>query len=130
MTNGNCLLIVGREIRRYERLNANGERLLIRFVNPDMRDIEVWMRRCIEGLLIVVEEDLNIQPADRVGINFANSEDAQLNFAFTFRRFDQYSATVILDGLEKVLQSNARFLEEDCLIVEVDHAKVPVGYGR
>lgn len=117
MTNGNCLLIVGREIRRYEQLNANGERLLIRFVNPDM-------------LLIVVEEDLNIQPADRVGINFANSEDAQLNFAFTFRRFDQYSATVILDGLEKVLQSNARFLEEDCLIVEVDHAKVPVGYGR
>lgn len=107
----NCVLIPDRDVRRYERLNASGERLQLRFVNPDMDDIEGWMRRCIEELLTTIKQDLNVHPADRIGINFANSEDAKLNFAFSFRRFDQYTPHLILTGLESVLESNTRFLE-------------------
>lgn len=53
-----------------------------------------------------------------------------MNFAFSFRRFDQYSPYLILVGLEKVLQSNTRFLIDDNLVIKVDHVKIPIGYGR
>ena len=52
------------------------------------------------------------------------------NFAFNFKRFDQYNADLILSGLELVLQSNARFLIDDTLVIKVDHVNIPVGYGR
>lgn len=88
------------------------------------------MRRCITELLFTIASELNVKSADRVGINFANVSDDKLNFAFSFRRFDQYSADLILSGLENVLQSNPNFLLDDCLVIKVDHFPVPVGYGR
>lgn len=125
-----CIEIVDRCLRRYPRLNAAGERLAIRFINPDLQNLETWMKRCITQLLTTASNDLGIRPADRVGINFANANDNDLNFAFIFRRFDQYSPELILHGLEKVLQSNTQFFLEDCLVVQIDHYTVPVGFGR
>lgn len=63
------LLIVEREVRQYDRLNATGERLLLRFINPDMENMEGWLTRCISELLSTIERDMEIHPADRVGIN-------------------------------------------------------------
>lgn len=116
--------------RSYPTLRAKGERLVLRFINPDMENLDRWMKQCIEALLSTVSNDLDIQPADRVGINFANLENDKLNFAFSFRRFDQYSPDLILNGLESVLQSNTRFFLDDCLVIKVDHYSLPVGYGR
>lgn len=36
---------------------------------------------------------------------------------------------VILEGLEKVVQSNTRFFIDDNLVVKVDHVRIPIGYG-
>lgn len=88
------------------------------------------MRQCITELLSTIGTDLNISPADRVGINFANVNNEKMNFAFSFRRFDQYNPGLVLNGLENVLQSNTRFFLDDCLVVKVDHVVMPVGYGR
>lgn len=110
-------------------MNATGERMKVRFINPDMANLEAWMRRCVTELLATIENDLNIRPANRVGIDFSNMYDSERHFAFSFRRFDQYNADVILSGLELVLQSNARFLTDDTLVIKVDHVVVPVGYG-
>lgn len=126
---GQYVNIVNRSIRHYPMLNASGIRLAVRFINPDMENLEQWMRACIFELLPTIGQSLHIHPADRVGINFANSEDDNLNFAFSFRRYDQYTPDVILNGLEKVLQSNMRFFLDDCLVVKVDHVAMPVGYG-
>lgn len=128
--NESCLLILDRKVRNYPQLNARGERLTIRFVNPDMANVEGWLYRCVEEFLSTIKNDLNIHPADRVGINFANKRDADLNFAFSFRRFDQYIPSVIITGVENVVQSNAQFLIDDNLEIRVDHVKIPVGYGR
>lgn len=125
-----CVDILNRSCRRYPRLNASGERLVLRFTNPYLNNLEAWMQRCITELLSTIGNDLDIKPADRVGINFANINNDKLNFAFSFRRFDQYNANLILNGLENVLQSNTRFLLDDCLVIKVDHVVVPVGYGR
>lgn len=125
-----CLNIVNRAIRRYPKLNVTGERVALRFINPDMKNLEGWMKRCIIDLLSTIGSDLNIKPSDRVGINFANENDEKINFAFSSRRFDQYTPRLILKGLENVLQSNTQFLLEDCLMIKVDHYSPPSGYGR
>lgn len=124
-----CLMIIERDIKQYVRLKASGERLTLRFINPDLTNMEQWMNRCVSELLSTIERDLKIHPADRVGINFANVNNDKLNFAFSFRRYDQYSASSILIGLENVLQSNTRFFIDDNLIVKVDHVRIPIGYG-
>lgn len=121
---------MSRTVKRYPQLDASGERLAIRFVNPDLTNLESWMRKCINNLLSTIATDLNVRPADRVGINFANVSDDKLNFAFSFRRFDQYNAELVLNGLEIVIQSNSKFFIDDCLVVRVDHVTVPVGFGR
>lgn len=122
--------IIDRTIRKYPKLGASGERLALRFINPDINNLSVWIRRCITDLLSTIAQDLSIRPADRVGINFANIDNDKLNFAFSFRRFDQYTADMVLSGLESVIQSNDRFFLDDCLNVRVDHVAIPVGYGR
>lgn len=125
-----CVEVVRRTIRTRRVLNTTGERLVLRFINPNMNNLEEWMKRAVSELLSTIGYDLNVKPADRIGINFANVSDETLNFAFSFRRFDQYSPNVILSGLENVLQSNSKFLLDDCLVIKVDHLPIPVGYGR
>lgn len=126
----NCIDIVSRAVRTYPKLNASGERMVIRFINPELDRLEAWVRQCINKLLSTIAADLNIRPADRVGLNFANVNNESINFAFSFRRFDQYSADLILNGLENVVQSNSRFFLDDCLVIRVDHVRVPIGFGR
>lgn len=125
-----CVDIVSKSIRAYPKLNASGERMVIRFTNPDLNNLEAWVRQCIHELLSTIARDLQVRPADRIGINFANVNNDKLNFAFSFRRFDQYNADLVLNGLETVIQSNSRFFLDDCLVVRVDHVVVPVGFGR
>lgn len=125
-----CVEIQSKSVRKYEKLGASGERLALRFVNPDMNNLDQWMERCITELLSTIAKDLNVKPADRVGINFANSNNDKLNFAFSFRRYDQYNSQIILNGLENVIQSNSRFFLDDTLVVRIDHVTIPVGYGR
>lgn len=119
-----CLQILSRAVRSYPKLNASGERLAIRFVNPNLNNLEAWMRECINELLSTVAADLNVKPADRVGINFANVNNDKLNFAFSFRRFDQYNAELVLNVLEIVIQRYSLFFLDDCLVVKIDHVVV------
>lgn len=78
----------------------------------------------------MIKEDLNILPQDRVGFNFENTENIKLSFGISFRRYDQYSPELILAALERVLQSNERFFVDENLVINIDHVKVPIGYGR
>lgn len=113
------LKIIDRNYRSYPRLNADGERLIVKFQNPDVDDLQGWMNRCIADLLGVIKSDLNITSQDRIGINFANPDNEKINFAFSFRRFDQYNPEMILSGLENVIQSNSKFFLEDNLSVNM-----------
>lgn len=134
-TGGGCIDlvdIINSNEREFKKLGVNGMRVKIKFKNPNYNDIESWMRKCFDQLLSIVEDRLCIQPQDKVGFSFQNVENNnKSNFHISFRRFDQLSSDVILSALDSVLQSNSYFLaNDDNILVNVDHVKIPVGCGR
>lgn len=116
--------------RSFKKLNANGMRAEFKFVNPDVNNLENWMKMCFTQLLSIAQHRLDIEPQDRVGIAFQNIECDKTSFNISFRRFDQYSAEVVLSALAIVLQSNINFLVDDNLVINVDHVRVPTGGSR
>lgn len=90
------------------------------------------MKKCIDELLNNLKNDLKIEPHDRVGLVFTNTNNIKINFSIniSFRPFNQYAPEVVLQELENIIQSNSKFFIDDNLIINVDHVKVPVGYGR
>lgn len=123
--------IITKNTRFYKTLNASGLRLSVKFKEPETDDIYGWLTHCITELLTIAQGELNIDPQDRVGINFNNTNCEKVDWSITFRRFDQYSPDSILFNLEKVIQSNALFFMDDNLIMNFDHVKIPTscGYG-
>lgn len=101
--------IISRNKRSYKALNATGLRLEVKFSPPTSKDIVHWLKHCIDNLLIIIENELAIQPHDRVGINFNNTNNCRADFSLSFRPFNQYSTHSILNELEKVIQSNSLF---------------------
>lgn len=114
----------------YKRLGVFGTRMAVKFREPDMRNLNTWAHKCMIELLNLLEIDMKISPQDRVGFIFSNGENDKINFGISFRRFDQYSADLILSLLDVVLQSNTNFLLDDTLVISVDVIKVPIGFGR
>lgn len=129
-SNNSLVNIISKTKRLYTRLNASGLRLQVKFEQPDSSDIIEWLGKCISELLLIVEHELRIQPHDRVGIIFSNSNHAKVDFSLSFRPFSQYSTDSILFELEKVIQSNTEFFSDDNLVINVDHVRVPVGCGN
>lgn len=80
-------------------------------------------------MLFIVSDELNIEPQDRVGIIFSNTNHTKVDFYITFRPFSQYSTDSILYQIERVVQSNTLFFADDNLIINIDHVKIPVGYA-
>lgn len=122
--------IIDKNVRHYRALNADGVRIELRFENPPLNNVEEWLKRCISELLAIAAHELKIAPQDRVGIIFNNTNNARANFSISFRRFDQYNADVVLDALERIIQSNTKFFIDDNLIVNFDHVRIPAGFGR
>lgn len=121
--------ILNKNKRIYNRLNAAGMRLEVKFKQPKSEDICDWLMQCFSELLSLVEEELNIEPQDKVGIVFNNTNNTRADFCISFRPFSQYSPELILFAIEKLIQSNTLFFTDDNLIINIDHAKIPVGYG-
>lgn len=111
-------------------MNASGIRFELRFENPPVLNVEPWLKNCFAELLSMAAFELKIDPQDRVGFVFTNMSHARAHFSISFRRFDQYNSDVILNALEKIMQSNMRFFADDDLVVNIDHVRIPVGFGR
>lgn len=127
---GNFIQVIDKNIRNYKELHAGGIRLEVKFKNPPSTNAESWLKKCIGELLSIAAFELKIAPQDRVGIVFTNTNCVKAHFSISFRRFDQYSPDVILNELEAVIQSNTEFFVDDNLLVNIDHVKIPVGFGR
>lgn len=131
-SNGNTRLVnvISKNKRVYKILNASGLRLEVKFGQPTMNDVTEWLMLCIAELLSIMETELSIEPQDKVGIVFNNTNNTRADFFISFRPFSQYSNESILFELDKILQSNTLFFTDDNLIINIDHVKIPVGYGR
>lgn len=130
--NSSIIEIIDKNVRHYQRLNAAGLRLELKFKHDDgnKSNLEGWIRNCLSDLLLCIKSELQVEPQDRVGFVFTNNNNVKISFSISFRRFDQYTADVLLAELSRVIQSNSNFFIDDTLIVNVDHVKIPLGYGR
>lgn len=80
---GNKLVdIFSKTKRTYKSLNANGLRLELKFRKPGISDITKWLELCIAELFSIMEEELEINPQDRVGLIFNNTNNARADFSF------------------------------------------------
>lgn len=127
---GRIVQILDKNVRHYRELGASGLRLEVKFHHPPMAAVEAWIHTGVSELLSIAAVELEIEPQDRVGLVFTNTNHTKAHFSISFRRFDQYNADVILNALEYVLQSNSAFFVDDNLVVNIDHCKIPVGFGR
>lgn len=121
--------IFSKNKRIYKRLNAAGLRFEVKLRSPQSSDIYDWLLKCFSELLSIMQSELSIEPQDKVGIAFNNTNNVKADFCISFRSFSQYSPEVLLFAIEKLIQSNTLFFTDDNLIVNIDHVKVPVGYG-
>lgn len=122
--------IISTSVREYKKLGVSGRRMMLKFKNPDNVNLNDWSHAAMNDLLRLVEVEMKIEPQDRVGFTFSNTENHKIDFNISFRRFDQYTSESILFALDSVLQSNTNFFLDDTLIVNVDHVRIPTGNGR
>lgn len=132
--------IIGEVRRQFQRLGVERLTLKLQFLNPPQNRIENnnineynrilsgWLHRAFTALLSTANTRLNIRPSDKVAIKFVRSEND--SFSLSFRRFDQYSPSLIISSISRLLQSNAEFLFDENLVVEVAHIQSDVGYGQ
>lgn len=111
-------------------MNASGLRLEVKFRLPTISNFYDWITSCIEELLAIAQRELQIEPQDKVGIIFTNTNHTKVDFSITFRPFNQNSTDLILFQIDKVIQSNTLFFADDNLVINFDHARIPVGYGQ
>lgn len=128
----NHLTILNQETRTYKQLGASGMRLTMCFNQPPPvgYNYETWLHDGVTKLLELIRVTLNIQPQDYVGMIFNNENSIRTDFSISLRRFDQYDAELIFSQLSSVLQSNEEFIISDKLVIRVDHAEMPLGFGR
>ncbi|CAH0553368.1 unnamed protein product [Brassicogethes aeneus] len=67
---------------------------------------------------------------DRVGIVFTNAEFPDKPLAISLRKKSQINASVILDIMGMVLQSNSSFFTNNQLTAAIDRIELPTGMGR
>lgn len=133
---GTLVNIISSYKREYRSLNVSGLRLELKFRTPsidslsNMTKIMQWLHQCFVEVLNIIEIELEIQPHDRVGLVFNNTNNVKSDFSLSFRPFNQYSADSILSEIEHVIQSNSKFFIDDNLIIKIDHVRIPVGFGR
>lgn len=121
-----------------ENLEIERVKLKLAFIDPPQQGnmsfeeyntlLTDWLDRSFITVLRIAESRLSIAPLDRVGFKFKNGD--QDNFSISFRPFNQYSSNVILSSIARVLQSNAEFLYNENLVVEITQIRMPSGNGR
>lgn len=130
--------ILDEEHREMRNLGVERLKLRVKFLNPPERNesdlpsynrvLSGWLDRAFTALLHTAGSRLNIRPSDRVGLQFIRGDYD--TFSISFRRFDQYSSSVIISAISRILQSNAEYLFDENLTIELTHIRSDVGYGK
>lgn len=110
---------------------------MIKFSQPSEKSKESlleWLYNAFQELLDTLITSLNrisgsVKQNDRIGLVLTNDDFPDKPFHISFRRLDQLSASVILDRIEAVMQSNQNFFFNNKLVVRIDHVPMPIGYG-
>ena len=77
-----------------------------------------------------IKQKLNAEPSDMIRLSI-NHPSLDMGIHIPFMSAEQLEGTVLLDQMEKVLQSNAEFkLNDGLLTLDITHTKPPRGSGK
>ena len=77
-----------------------------------------------------IKQKLNAEPSDMIRLSI-NHPSLDMGIHIPFMCADQLEGTVLLDQMEKVLQSNAEFkLNDGSLTFDITHTRLPRGGGK
>ena len=77
-----------------------------------------------------IKQTLNAEPSDMIRLSI-NHPSLDMGIHIPFMYAEQLEGTVLLDQMEKVLQSNAEFkLNDGLLTLDITHTKPPRGSGK
>lgn len=112
--------IISDERRRYQKFQTDARWTTLSFRKPTREeDIQVYLRTVFGSLLTHLPQR-DVQPGDRIGLTILNSaRPEQRAIGVSLRRADQLSADVILQTIEKILQSNEDFFMDGQLLVSL-----------
>jgi G:T-mismatch repair DNA endonuclease (very short patch repair protein) len=105
-----------------------GKVLKIRFNDPNDSNITRWVDECLGELVSTITESMD--PEDRVGLEFSSLRFPEKPFYVSFRYVNQLSKDVILEKLNKIIQSNESFFLNDTFNVFISHVINTVAAGQ
>jgi DNA polymerase type B, organellar and viral len=87
-----------------------------------------WVDNCLTELVNHIRWEMN--PHDRVGLQFTSLSFPEKPFYVSMRLVDQLNKDVILGKLNDILQSNQNFFLNDWLNIFITHVEMPNPTGR
>ena len=113
----------------FQKFNATGRSLLIKFNSPGEELEPAYLKECITALTDYLVNE--VADRDLVGLRSRNTENVQDKVVgISLRRRDQLKPDEVWALLGKGIQSNDRFGLSDRLEVHLDHVRMPVGNGK
>ncbi|XP_065207231.1 uncharacterized protein LOC135836366 [Planococcus citri] len=116
--------------RTVKKFNATAKRIIIQLIENDSNPIE-FIENAFKKL---IEEFVNNDDtgANKVGLTINNSENSENNrpIFISYRPLSELTAEIILNEFQKVIQSNANFLSDEPLQINITKIIVPHGRGK
>lgn len=118
----------------YQKFKTQGVHFDVAVEPPSKKAVpEVWLLNLLNKLLeyFKANSKIVISPGDRIGITLINRVSGNgTDVYISLRRMDQMDASVILDHLTKILDSNQEFFMDGNLSIQFHHIQMPHGTGR
>lgn len=120
--------IIDERERQYRNFDLLAREITVQIDPPQPQDNPYeWLRDVFTALTDHLLDD-TIAPHDRVGFTLHSpARVRQRPIGFSVRRRDQFSVDVLLQLLERCIQSNEQFLITGPLRVVFLHVRVPMG---
>jgi hypothetical protein len=98
-----------------------GTRMQVNFLEPNNNNIIQWVDNSLTELITNIRR--NMPDNDKVGLEFRSTNFPEKPFYVSVRNVDQLSKDLVLDRLNKVLQSNQNFFLNEMLDIFITHIK-------
>lgn len=97
-----------------------------------LADGETWLLKLLNEVIdyFKANSDLVVNPGDRIGMSLRNNTCGTEPVYISLRRADQLSASVIMDQIRRIFDSNKDFFLNGHLSVQFDHIQMPRGGGN
>jgi hypothetical protein len=119
--------MIGERERHYGNFGLLAREVTVLIDPPQSQEnLYIWLRETFARLTDQLLNDDDVAPHDRIGFTFHSAARVgQRPIGLSIRRMDQFSADVMLQLIERCVQSNEQFLVTGPMRIVFLHVRVP-----